>query len=379
MARNNRKKSVDFYILIAAVALVFIGIIMVYSSSWPEGTVRYGDGFHYAKRHLMWAVVGICGMLVMMNLDYKIWRKYSLHIYILSVILGLLIFTPLGLELKGGRRWIDIGFTTLMPSDALKLGSIIFFAAFLDRKKDKVSSFVNGFIPAAGIIGFTAALIYFQKDLSTTITLLATLFSMYFVAGMHLSVIAIAGTGAYFFWQYAINSEGNEYRLRRILAFRDPFADKLGDGWQAVQSLYALGSGGLLGVGLGQSRQKFFYIPESYNDFIFSIIGEEIGLIGTIFVLSLYGLIVWRGVLTAMNARDTFGCYLATGITALLAIQSFINIGVVTSSIPATGITLPLISFGGTSLVTYLAGIGILLNITRYTDKNRRKTDEVDN
>jgi cell division protein FtsW len=315
----------------------------------------------------------------MMNLDYKIWRKYSLHIYILSVILGLLIFTPLGLELKGGRRWIDIGFTTLMPSDALKLGSIIFFAAFLDRKKDKVSSFVNGFIPAAGIIGFTAALIYFQKDLSTTITLLATLFSMYFVAGMHLSGIAIAATGAYFFWQYAINSEGNEYRLRRILAFRDPFADKLGDGWQAVQSLYALGSGGLLGVGLGQSRQKFFYIPESYNDFIFSIIGEEIGLIGTIFVLSLYGLIVWRGVLTAMNARDTFGCYLATGITALLAIQSFINIGVVTSSIPATGITLPLISFGGTSLVTYLAGIGILLNITRYTDKNRRKTDEVDN
>ncbi len=132
-------------------------------------------------------------------------------------------------------------------------------------------------------------------------------------------------------------------------------------------------------MGLGQSRQKFFYIPESYNDFIFSIIGEEIGLIGTIFVLSLYGLIVWRGVLTAMNARDTFGCYLATGITALLAIQSFINIGVVTSSIPATGITLPLISFGGTSLVTYLAGIGILLNITRYTDKNRRKTDEVDN
>lgn len=379
MARKSKKKSVDFYIFIAVVALVFIGIIMVYSSSWPEGTVRYDDGFHYAKRHLMWAVVGICGMLVMMNIDYRIWKKYSLHIYILAVILGLLIFTPLGLELKGGRRWIDIGFTTLMPSDAIKLGSIIFFAAFLDRKKDKVSSLVQGFIPAAGIIGFTAALIYFQKDLSTTITLLGTLFSMFFVAGMHISVIAIAGLGAYFFWQYAINSEGNEYRLRRVMAFRDPFADKLGDGWQTVQSLYALGSGGLLGVGLGQSRQKFFYIPESYNDFIFSIIGEEIGLIGTLFVLSLYGLIVWRGVLAAMKARDTFGCYLATGITALLAVQSFINIGVVTSSIPATGITLPLISYGGTSLVTYLAGMGILLNITRFTDKDGRKTDEVDN
>ncbi|HZH93411.1 MAG TPA: FtsW/RodA/SpoVE family cell cycle protein, partial [Tissierellaceae bacterium] len=156
----------------------------------------------------------------------------------------------------------------------------------------------------------------------------------------------------------------------------DPFADKLGDGWQIVQSLYAMGSGGLLGVGLGQSRQKFFYIPEAYNDFIFSIIGEELGLVGSMFVLLLYAMIIWRGYTVALHAKDAFGCYLATGITSLLAIQSFINIAVVTSSMPVTGITLPLISYGGTSLVIYLAGMGILLNISRVSTGDRRKTDE---
>lgn len=209
-----------------------------------------------------------------------------------------------------------------MPSDAIKLGSIIFLAAFLDRKKDKVSSYGQGFLPVMAIIGLSAMLIYFQRDLSTTITLLGTLFSMYFIAGMHFSVLAIAGSMGWLFWQYAINSEGNEYRLRRVLAFKDPFADKLGDGWQVVQSLYALGSGGILGVGLGQSRQKFFYIPEAYNDFIFSIIGEELGLVGTLFVLSLYCILIWRGIAAAINARDVFGSYLAAGITALIAIQS---------------------------------------------------------
>ena len=190
---------------------------------------------------------------------------------------------------------------------------------------------------------------------------------------MHLLVIGVAGLLGYGFVRYALFSEGNEYRLRRILAFRDPFADKLDSGYQAVQSIYALGSGGLLGIGLGQSRQKFFYIPESYNDFIFSILGEELGLIGTLFVLLLYAIVIWRGISTALNAKDEYGTYLASGITALLMIQTFINIGVVTSSIPATGITLPLISYGGTSLVFYMTGLGILLNISRQKIKPEEK------
>ncbi|MBS4025148.1 MAG: FtsW/RodA/SpoVE family cell cycle protein, partial [Clostridia bacterium] len=244
---------------------------------------------------------------------------------------------------------------------------------------DRVRSFTQGAIPAFFYIGVSSALIYLQKDLGTMITMAGTMVAMFFIAGMHLSLIAVIGGFSYVFFKYAITSPGNEYRLRRVLIFQDPFKDKLGDGWQLVQSLYALGSGGLLGVGLGQSRQKFFYIPESYNDFIFSIIGEELGLMGALFIVLLYTILIYRGVITAMNAKDLFGCYLATGITALITVQSFINIAVVTSSIPATGITLPLISFGGTSLVFVMAGIGILLNISRYSTKKVRSVKDEGN
>lgn len=377
--QKNVKKPIDFLIFISVIILVFMGIIMVYSASWPEGMVRYEDGSHYAKRHIQWAVVGILVMLVTMNIDYRFWKKVSLPIYILAIVLGLLIFSPMGVELKGAKRWIDIGFTTLMPSDAIKLGSIVFFASFLDNKKDRVKRLLDGAFPAFLLIGLSAGLVYLQRDLSTTATVAGTLFAMFFVAGMWLPIIGVLIVLGGVFAKYAIFSEGNEYRQRRVLAFMDPFADKLGDGWQIVQSLYAMGSGGILGVGLGQSRQKFFYIPEAYNDFIFSIIGEELGLLGTMFVLFLYAMIIWRGYTVALNARDAFGSYLATGITTLLAIQSFINIAVVTSSMPVTGITLPLISYGGTSLVIYLAGMGILLNISRTSISDRRRPDENNN
>ncbi len=380
MAKQNiKKKPVDFIIFISVLTLVFIGIIMVYSASWPEGMVRYGDGSHYARRHIQWALVGIVGMVLMMNIEYRIWKKLSVPIYIAAIILALLIFTPMGVEIKGARRWIDLGFTTFMPSDAVKLGSIVFFAAFLDNKKERVRKLFDGTFPAFLLIVLSAAVVYIQRDLSTTATVAGTMFVMFFIAGMWLPIIGVIIAGTGIFAKYAIFSEGNEYRQRRILAFLDPFEDKLGDGWQIVQSLYAMGSGGLLGVGLGQSRQKFFYIPESYNDFIFSIIGEELGLIGTMFVLLLYAMIIWRGYVVALNAKDAFGSYLATGITSLLAIQTFINIGVVTSSIPVTGITLPLISFGGTSLVIYLAGLGILMNISRTSNSDRRKVNENNN
>ncbi|MGM0396376.1 MAG: putative lipid II flippase FtsW [Bacillota bacterium] len=380
MAKHKKKKKpVDFIIFISVITLVFIGIIMVYSASWPEGMVRYEDGSHYAKRHIQWALVGIIAMIVTMNIEYRIWKRLSVPIYITAIILGFMIFSPLGVEIKGARRWIDLGFTTFMPSDAIKLGSIVFFAAFLDNKKERIRKIFDGALPAFIFIGISAALVYLQRDLSTTVTVAGTMFAMYFVAGMWLPILGVIIAGVGIFARYAIFSEGNEYRQRRLLAFMDPFADKLGDGWQIVQSLYAMGSGGLLGVGLGQSRQKFFYIPESYNDFIFSIIGEELGLVGTLFVLLLYAMIIWRGFIIAFNAKDAFGCYLATGITSLLAIQTFINIGVVTSSIPVTGITLPLISFGGTSLVIYLAGLGILMNISRTSNTDRRRTDENNN
>lgn len=379
MKKRAEKKPVDFILLIATIALVFIGIIMVYSSSGPDGVVRYNNSMHFAKRHIFWALVGLSMMLLMSKLDYRIWKKHATKIYILSIFLALLLFTPLGIEIKGATRWLNVGFTTYMPSDGIKLGSILFFAAFLDNKHKRVRKYLQGALPAILIIGLSAGLIYSQKDLSTSATVAGTMFSMFFVAGMHLPIVIFMGLAAGGLFKVALTGEENEYRLRRLLSFKDPFADKLGDGWQIVQSLYALGSGGIFGVGLGQSKQKFFYIPEPYNDFIFSILGEELGLIGSLLVLGLYTLIIYRGFIIGMNARDAFGTYLATGITSLLAIQTFINIGVATSSIPVTGITLPLISYGGTSLVLYLIGLGILMNISRYTKTSKEIKNESNN
>lgn len=379
MKKRPGKKPIDFILLIAVVSLVFIGIIMVYSASGPDGVVRYNNSMHYAKRHIFWAFIGFFMMIVISNIDYKIWKKHANKIFILSIFLALLLFTPLGIEIKGATRWLNLGFTTYMPSDGIKLGSILFFALFLDNKHKRVRQYVQGALPAILIIIFVAGLIYSQKDLSTAATVAGALFSMFFIAGMHLPIIAVMGLATATFLKYALYSEGNNYRLIRVMAFKDPFADKLDTGYQIVQSLYALGSGGIFGVGLGQSKQKFFYIPEPYNDFIFAILGEELGLVGSLFVLTLYTAIIYRGFIIAYNARDAFGTYLATGITSLLAIQTFINIGVVTSSIPVTGITLPLISYGGTSLVIYLIGLGILMNISRYTTTAKEKKNESNN
>lgn len=366
-----KKKSVDFILLISIIALVFIGLIMVFSSSWPEGMVQFNDGYYFLKSQLFAVFLGFLGMIFFMNFKYTYFKKLALPIFILAIILGLLIFTPLGENAKGARRWVDLGFIRFMPSDAIKLGSIIFYAAFLSNKGEKIKTLLGGSLPSLLIIGICCGLIYFQKDLGTTVTLAGTLVAMFFIAGMnlyHLGFIGVVSIAGLF---YAVMGEGNEYRLERILAFRDPFAEKLGSGWQAVQSLYALGSGGIFGLGLGKSRQKFFYIPEAHNDFIFAILGEELGLLGTLLVLILFMLVIWRGIIIAMKTEDTFGSYLAAGITALIGIQSLINIAVVTSSIPTTGITLPFISFGGTSLLFSMAGIGILLNISRYAKLDR--------
>jgi cell division protein FtsW len=366
-----KRKSVDFILLIATVSLVFIGIVMVFSSSWPEAMVEFDNGYYFLKKQLQSSIAGFAAMIICMNINYKFFKKYALPLFLLAQFSGLLLFTPLGLELKGATRWINLGFTTFMPSDAIKIGSLIFFAKFLADRKDNLGTLLKGTIPAIFLIGISCIIILMQPDLGTTVTLGATLMAMFFVAGMKISHLVFMVGGAAGFLFYAITGEGNEYRMRRWTTFLDPFKDKLGDGWQVVQSLYALGSGGLFGLGLGKSRQKFFYIPEAYNDFIFSIIGEELGLVGTLLVLFLFFVVIWRGIIIALKTEDLFGCYLASGITALITVQSLINIAVVTSSIPTTGITLPFISYGGTSLLFYMASIGILLNISRYAKLDR--------
>ncbi|NLX60980.1 MAG: putative lipid II flippase FtsW [Tissierellia bacterium] len=364
------KKASDFTLLLSTLILVFIGIIMVFSSSWPEA-IRMNDGYFFLKRQIIFATIGIIAMLFFMNFDYRYLKKFSKLIYLVSLFTGLLIFTPLGLELKGARRWVNLGFITFMPSDIIKIGSIIFLSDFLSKRKNEVKGLRKGTIPAMLIIGLSCGMIYLQRSLSVTVTLAMTLMIIFFVAGMklsHLFAMIVAGALGLF---YAITDEDHAYRMRRWTAFLDPFADKTDSGWQAVQSLYALGSGGLFGLGLGKSRQKFFYIPEPYNDFIFSIIGEELGFLGALTVILLFIVVIWRGIRIALNIDDLFGCLLATGIVGLIIVQTLIHIAVVTSSMPTTGIPLPFVSYGGTSLVVYLSSIGILLNISRYVKTDR--------
>lgn len=366
-----RRKEVDFTLLMATIILVFIGIIMVFSSSWPEAMQKYNDGYRLLKKQLFSAGLGLFMLFLCMNINYKIYRKYALLIYVFSLFLGLMVFSPLGYSAKGATRWIDLGFISFMPSDLIKIGSIIYLANFLANKKRVVSTFAQGTVPAFLIIGLACGVILIQNDLSTAVTLAATLMIMFFVGGMNLINIpfVFAAGGALLY--VATRGEKGAFRLERIAVFTDPFQDKLGFGWQAVQSLYALGSGGLFGLGLGKSRQKFFYIPESYNDFILSIIGEELGFLGTFLICFLFIILVWRGVQIALHIEDRFGSYLATGITSLIAIQTIIHIAVVTSSMPTTGITLPFVSYGGTSLMIYMAAVGILLNISRHANLDR--------
>lgn len=364
-----KKRASDFTLLLSTMLLVFIGIIMVFSSSWPEALYKRNDGYFFLRKQLIASILGLFVLIFFMNFNYKKLEKWSKVIFMLSLASGALIFTSLGKEFYGARRWVSIGPTTFMPSDLIKIGSIIYLASYLTKVKDNMGSFFKGLLPCLLIIAIPCGAIFLQDDLGTTITLGLTLVSMLFVAGMKVSHLiglgAIGGLGMY----KAIS--GEKFRSMRFKAFLDPFAYRDNYGWQAIQSLYALGSGGLFGLGLGKSRQKFFYIPEPYNDFIFSIIGEELGFLGSLTVIMLYLLLIWRGLKIALNIDDLFGSLLASGITALITIQTLIHIAVVTSSIPTTGIPLPLISYGGTSLVLYMGCIGILLNISRHADLDR--------
>ncbi|NMB26737.1 MAG: putative lipid II flippase FtsW [Tissierellia bacterium] len=371
MAKKVKKKACDFTLLLATLLLVFIGIIMVFSSSWPEGIKIMNDGYYFLKKQVIAATLGLVALIFFMNFDYRRLKRMSKFIFTMSIFSGFLIFTPLGIVIKGARRWVNLGFTTFMPSDIIKLGSIIFLAAFLSKRKDDVIDIKKGVIPTLIIIGLSCGMIYLQKDLGTTITLGATLISIFFVAGMKFTHLLVMMCGATIGLIKAITDEEHKYRMRRFTAFLDPFADKTDTGWQAVQSLYALGSGGLFGLGLGKSRQKFFYIPEPHNDFIFAIIGEELGFLGALTVILLLLLLIWRGIRIALNVEDLFGCLLTTGIVALITIQSLIHIAVVTSSIPTTGIPLPFVSYGGTSLILYMSAVGILLNISRHVNLDR--------
>ncbi|MCL6636271.1 MAG: stage V sporulation protein E [Peptococcaceae bacterium] len=361
-----KKGSWDFVLFLTVMSLLSLGVVMVFSASEYSTLVYFNDSFYFFKRQVVWALLGLTAMFVMMNYDYWRLKKYVWPmLFVAFAVLVLVLIPGVGKEVNGARRWIVVGPVNFAPAELVKLSIIIFTAYGLARQRDRVRQFSRGVLPYLAVMTAAAGLIMLQPDLGTTLSLAGIVFAMIFAAGArmaHLGGIAAAGAVAV---GLAIFLE--PYRMRRLLAFWDPWADPQGTGFHIIQGLYAIGSGGLFGLGLGQSKQKFLYLPENHTDSIFAIIGEELGFIGASLVIMLFILFVWRGLKIAVSSQDPFASLLATGVTAWVGVQAIINIGVMTGSLPFTGIPLPFISFGGTSLLFTMTGVGILLNISRYT------------
>lgn len=358
------KKPVDLTLAICVVLLLIIGAVMVFSSSFYYAMNKFGDKFYFMRSEIKYIALGLFAMTVASHFHYRKIDKFAPILFIASVITLILVLTPLGTELKGARRWIDFGPITFMPSEFARLAGIFFFSSRLSKKSGGIRDFSKGLSFYLVCILTIAGLIMLQPNMSTAVSISLTLVAILFVAGMrihHMLILGAAGIGG-----GLILILSADYRLRRALSFIDPFKDPMGDGWQVIQSLYALGNGGTFGVGLGQSVMNKLYIPEPANDFIFATIGEEFGFIGCVAIILLFAILIYRGIKIAMAAPDQFGFYLASGITAMVAIQVMINIGVATSLMPPTGIPLPFISVGGTHLVTLLIAMGVLLNISKY-------------
>ena len=359
-------KSGDFWLMLFTLMLVLFGLIMVFSASYYSSISQDGNPYSYLVRHGAWVVFGLVAMAFGALFDYRKYKKWALPIMIVSVILLVLLLTPLGQTTNGATRWIKVGPVTLMPGEIAKIAAIIFVAWFLSEDASRIKSLKRGILPLLGIIAVYGALIVKQPNLSTAITVCGIIIAMMLVAGLKWRYVATAGgIGVVGILSIVIFMK-DTYWYNRLTSFTDPFQDALGDGYQAVQSLLALGSGGLFGVGLGKSVQKNLYLPEPQNDFILAIIGEELGYIGVLLLIALYCLFIWRGIHIALNAPDQFGLLLASGIVLMVAIQVILNIAVVTSSMPPTGINLPFISYGGNALLIFMFSAGVLLNISRH-------------
>jgi cell division protein FtsW len=353
------------YTLIATVALLLgIGIVMVFTSSVVMAMEDFKNPYHFLQRQAIWSALGLAAMIVIMHIPVHLWARYSRPLLLLTLVLLVLVIIPgVGRNVNGATRWLGAGPLAIQPSEFAKFALIIFLADYLARNVRRVESFFRGLLPPLLMLGIIAGLIMLEPDLGTTLTIGGTAFVILFAAGArlsHLGCIGLAGIGAV--TALAVSAP---YRLRRLVSFLDPFGDAQNSGYQVVQALLAFGSGGLFGVGLGRSRQKFFYLPERHTDMIFAILGEELGFIGAATVLTLFLVFAWRGYRIAALAQDRFASLLAVGITTLITLQALMNIAVATASIPATGIPLPFLSYGGSSLLITLMGVGILLGVAR--------------
>ncbi|MGB9867280.1 MAG: putative lipid II flippase FtsW [Bacillota bacterium] len=364
---DSKGRPVDVLIYFSCICLLCIGVVMVFSASSVRAMRSYNDPYYFLKRQLAWAVLGLGVMAVLANFNYGLLKKLAFPAMALSLLSLVLVLVPgIGKVVNESRRWIGYGSLGFQPSELSKIVFVLFMAASLSEKKEKqLNNPFVGMLPYVALIGLIFALVLKEPDLGTGVAIAGTGLIVLFVAGVNPAHLAGLGVAAVPVLWHAINSA--EYRRNRFLAFLNPWADPLGAGYHIIQGLYALGSGGPFGLGFMRSRQKWLHLPEPHTDFIFAVIGEELGFVGCLAVICLFMLLAWRGYRVAMLAPDRFGSLLAAGITTMIVLQAAVNIGVVTASLPVTGIPLPFISSGGSSLMTNLAGVGILLNISRYT------------
>jgi cell division protein FtsW len=365
--KSNQKP--DQILTTTTFALIVFGLVMISSAGIAISQQRFGDPYYFFKHQLFYGVLpGLFLMYIVQKIDYHFWRKFAFIFFAFNLLLLVLIFIPgLGLNFQGASRWLKFGPFSFQPSEMLKLSLILYLAAWLESKKDLKTDFFEGLVPFLAILGIVGFLIIKQPDMGTLGIIIVIAMSIYFVSGARIyHIAAMAGFGILSFIALV---KFESYRMNRLLVFLHPELDPQGIGYQINQALLAIGSGGIFGLGLGHSRQKFNYLPEPIGDSIFAIICEEIGLIGAAILIILFFLFALRGLKIAQNAPDTFGKLIAVGITSWIIFQALINISAIVGLIPLTGITLPFISYGGTSVVFSMVGVGILLNISKKCGK----------
>ncbi len=357
--------TLDYPFLILVIALMGIGLLMLFSASYAAAYYdpKINNATYYFTRQAIFAVAGVSIMFIISFMDYRRFRVLSPLLMIGSIALLILVLI-IGKGNFGEKRWIDLGFIQFQPSEIAKVAVIFFFSSMISVNSDKMKTFRYGVLPFVAVLAVIAGLMFLEPHLSGAVLIVGVGAALMWMGGTHwgwfasaIGAAGVAGVAAISFLDYA---------RKRVETYINPFLDPQGDGYQIIQSLYAIGSGGALGLGFGNSRQKYLYLPEAHNDFIFAIVCEELGFIGAVIILALFALLIIRGYWIALHARDKFGSLLAGGITTMVALQTVLNIGVVTGVLPVTGAALPFFSYGGTALLILLAEMGVVLSVSRY-------------
>ena len=360
---GTKRVAADYTLLAVTMTLALVGLVMVFSASAIVAGNRFQDPGFFLKRQVAWLALGLLLMHLTSRIDYTLWKKLSIPMLLGMLLLLVMVLVPgLGVAAKGARRWLRLGPISMQPAEMVKLVTVIYMAAYLTRKGDKITSFREGLLPALIVLGLLSGLVLLEPDLGTVVVLGLVTVGMCFLAGARVSHLLTLGLCAIPLVLGLVL--GSSYRRQRLMTFLAPWKEASAAGFQITQSFLAFGSGGPFGVGLGEGKQKLYFLPEAHTDFVLALVGEELGLLGTVSVILLFAVFVWRGFQIATRARVPFGRYLGMGITLLIGGQALVNAAVVTGLLPTKGLTLPFVSYGGSSLVVSLICVGVLLSIS---------------